>query len=268
MSQLRRKDLAAAVRWSDLIDEFDCWRDAGRVATLWWRDDDAAGPSERLDRLLSISGDIPIALAVIPAGADSRLAAWLAHPLRSRQTARLLVLQHGWRHQNHAVDGKKSEFPRERSRPAVACDLATGRMRLVTLFEARALPVLAPPWNRFKRALAARLPAAGLHGLSAYGPRAAAEAAPGIRQVNTHIDIIDWRGTRGFAGEDAVLRDAVEHLAARRSGAADAAEPTGWLTHHALHDAAAHAFLERLFERTRSLGARWLHPGALFPSRP
>jgi hypothetical protein len=82
MSQLRRKDPAPAVRWSDLIDEFDRWRDAGRVATLWWRDDDAASPSERLDRLLSISGDIPIALAVVPAAADARLAAWLADPSR------------------------------------------------------------------------------------------------------------------------------------------------------------------------------------------
>src|SRR5205085_11937535 len=107
----RSEGRAPAAQWSDLIAEFDRWIEAGQVATLWWRDDDAVGPSDQLDRLLSISGDIPIALAVIPDGADPRLATWLAHPVRSRQTARLFVLQHGKRHQNHAIDGKKSEFP-------------------------------------------------------------------------------------------------------------------------------------------------------------
>src|SRR5207245_5315358 len=74
MNHLRREDPAPAVGWSDLIDEFDRWEEAGRVATLWWRDDDAAGPSGRLDRLLSISGEIPISLAVIPADAHAGLA--------------------------------------------------------------------------------------------------------------------------------------------------------------------------------------------------
>ena len=59
---------------------------------------------------------------------------------------------------------------------------------------------------------------------------------------------------------------AARHLAAKRSGAADGAEPTGWLTHHAVHDSAAWEFLERLFERTRRLGVRWADAKALFPS--
>ena len=247
--------------WRELEEELARWRGAGQVADFWWRDDDATSPSSALRELLKLSkaSAIPLALAVVPLEAAPELFSDLGAS----------VLMHGTDHRNRAAPGeKKTEFPAAEPEAEAIARLSAARERLVRQAGASFLPVLAPPWNRFKRALAARLPAAGLHGLSAYGPRAAAEAAPGIRQANTHIDIIDWRGTRGFAGEDAALHAAVTHLAARRSGAADAAEPTGWLTHHALHDAAAHAFLERLFDRTRSLGARWLHPGALFPSRP
>jgi hypothetical protein len=105
----------------------------------------------------------------------------------------------------------------------------------------------------------------GLRGFSAYGPRPTARPI-GIFHVNTHVDIIDWRGTRGFCGEEIALNAAVSHLAARRTGTADADEPTGWLTHHAVHDVAAWDFLERLFERTRRMSARWAAAESLFTS--
>ena len=99
------------------------------------------------------------------------------------------------------------------------------------------------------------------------GVRAKPEAAPGIVQVNTHVDLIAWHAGRGFAGEQSVLGAAVRHLAAKREGRADAAEPTGWLSHHAVHDEAAWAFLERLFETARgSAGVRWLGADELFHS--
>jgi hypothetical protein len=265
MSQLRREDPASAVRWSDLLDEFDRWRDAGRVATLWWRDDDAAGPSDRLDRLLSTSGDIPIALAVIPASADRRLAAWLEDRSRSRQTARLFVLQHGWRHQSHAVSGKKSEFPPERSRRAVECDLAAGRMRLVTLFEARALPVLAPPWNRFDCRFLSLLVDCGLGAISSVGPRRSVRPAPGIVAANVHVDLVAWSGDRGFIGEEVALRALTGHLHARRSKRVDAEEPTGILTHHLVQDEATDTFLRKLAAITGvHRAARWLDATEVF----
>jgi hypothetical protein len=265
MSQLRREDRAPAEQWSDLVAEFDRWKEAGRVATLWWRDDDAVGPSDRLERLLSISGDIPIALAVIPAGADSRLATWLVHPVRSRQTARLFVLQHGWRHQSHAVDGKKSEFPPERSRRAVACDLAAGRMRLVTLFEARALPILAPPWNRFDCRFLSLLVDCGLGGLSSVGPRRLVRPAPGVVAANAHVDLVAWTGDRGFIGEEAALRGLIRHLRARRSAGVDAEEPTGILTHHLVQDEATDTFLHKLATITEvHRAARWLDATEVF----
>ena len=46
--------------------------------------------------------------------------------------------------------------------------------------------------------------------------------------IDVHVDIIDWRGSRGFAGEDACLGTLVAHLAARRQGGAQADEELGY----------------------------------------
>ena len=245
--------------WRELDAELGRWRDAGRMADFWWRDDDAAKPSAPLTRLLELSdtSGVPLGLAVVPLEAVPEIFGGL----------RAAVLMHGTDHRNRAAAGeKKTEFPAAESGDEAIARLCVARERLAAQAK-RFVPALAPPWNRFKQPLAARLPEAGLYGLSGYGPRDKAEAAPGVRRVNTHIDIIDWRGTRGFVGEEAALRLAVKHLASRRNGDVDASEPTGWLTHHALHDKAAWQFLERLFERTAARGALWIDPVALFPSR-
>jgi hypothetical protein len=265
MSHLRWEDLASTVGWSALIDEFDCWKEAGQVATLWWRDDDAAGPSSQLDRLLWISGEIPISLAVIPADADARLAAWLAHPSRSHQTQRLAVLQHGWRHNSHAVNGKKSEFPAERSRRDVASDLDAGLTRLAALFEVRALPVLVPPWNRFDCSFLPILASCGLGAISRVRPRRSARPAPGIVAANVHVDLVDWAGARGFIGERTALGGLIGHLRARRLHEVDAEEPTGILTHHLVQDEATEAFLRRLVAITGGhRAACWLDATEVF----
>lgn len=266
MSQPRREDPAPAEQWSDLIDELDRWKQAGKVATLWWRDDDAVEPSGALDRLLSIGGDVPIAIAVVPAGADLRLAEWLAHPIRSGQTAHLFVLQHGWRHQNHALNGKKSEFTPERSRVAVASDLAAGRRRLAAFFDTRALPVLAPPWNRFDCRFLSLLVGCGLRGISGAGPRRSFHPVPGVVAANIHVDLVAWAGNRGFVGEDVALRGLIGHLSARRSGRVDAAEPTGILTHHLVQDETTGTFLRKLVAISRAHPAvRWLDATVVFP---
>src|SRR5438105_9928618 len=133
------------VKWPDLMAEFDRWEEAGRVATLWWRDDDAVAPTARLGRLLSIASGVPVSLAVIPADAEQELAQWVTRYLRSTPKASVAVLQHGWRHLNHSGGGKKSEFPVGRSRSEVASELAAGRARLSDLFGTRAQAVLVPP---------------------------------------------------------------------------------------------------------------------------
>jgi peptidoglycan/xylan/chitin deacetylase (PgdA/CDA1 family) len=240
-----------------LTRELDAWGEAGRVATLWWRDDDATAPSAALERLLALGvGRAPIALAVIPepTGAD------LARRLATAPFAR--VLQHGWAHRNHRPPGERSaEYATDRPLATMTDELARGRAKLAELFGARCLPVLVPPWNRIDDAVIAALPALGLRFLSVFGPRAPGSAAI----VNTHVDPIAWRAGRGFVGEAKALGELVHHLAARRTGAADAAEPTGLLTHHLGHDDALWRFLDRLLARTAAhQAARWLDAREVF----
>lgn len=249
--------------WRAFAGELARWRDAGRTVEFWWRDDDAARPGAALARLLALAADegVPLALAVVPGEADPALFEGLAPGVD--------ILQHGSDHRNRAASGeKKTEFPASEPANSALARLAAGRSRLDALAGERSLAVLAPPWNRFPASLAPRLVAAGFHGLSGYGARAAAEAAPGLRQINTHVDIIAWRRDRGFAGEEEALAQAIRHLAARRSGLADWSEPTGWLTHHACHDEAAWRFLARLFDETRSArGVVWRRAKELFRQR-
>lgn len=239
--------------WHSLVEELDRWADQGRLATLWWRDDDAALPDPALDRLLGLSAT-PLALAVIPETVHGEAAG----AILARSTA--TVIQHGYAHRNHADPGeRKTELGDGRDAEEALDELSRGRRRLVEKFGDRFAPILAPPWNRLSASLTGRLSGIGLSGLSTYGPRAAAEPAPGLAQVNSHIDIIDWRGSRGFVGEDAALSLAIGHLRARRTAAADAAEPTGLLSHHLVHDEPAWRFIEEFIAATgRHPAARWL----------
>lgn len=265
MSQSARVFPATPAGWPDLVDELDRWEEAGRVARLWWRDDDAVAPTRALERLVSIAGQVPIALAVIPGPAQAELAAWLWDRERSVREARVAVLQHGWRHSNHSVTGKKSEYPAERLSTDVAFELALGRERLTELFGTRALPVLAPPWNRFDDRHLPLLGRCGLSGISRAKPRRSVRPAPGIVEANVHIDLVAWAGGRDFIGEEAALSSLIAHLRARRVGLMCASEPSGILTHHLIQNGPTEAFLERLLRVTGAhVAAHWLEASEIF----
>jgi hypothetical protein len=175
------------------------------------------------------------------------------------------VLQHGYAHQNHAPAGeKKSELGGHRPAEFMIADLAMGQEILRRRFGARFRPVLVPPWNRILPKLVPMLPEIGLRGLSAFGPRTRPEPVAGLRQVNAHLDPIDWRGTRRFIGEEGALAALDAVLAARAEGRADAAEPLGVLTHHLVDGAASLAFVTRLADVVREAGAAWRDPAELF----
>ena len=254
------KSSARSGAWRAFLDEIARSADAGRPAEFWWRDDDATRADAVLSRLVGLAQrlSIPLALAAIPARSERQAFQGLG-PFVS-------ILQHGTDHANRAAAGeKKTEFAPAEPVAAALARLEAGRRQLEAIAGRRFLPVLAPPWNRVPDHLASRLAGAGLRGLSQYGPRSRPECAPGLRQVNTHVDIIAWRSGRAFVGEDQALGAATRHLAAKRMQTADAGEATGWLTHHAMHDEPAWAFLERLFESTRALPAvAWRRPEEIF----
>ena len=249
--------------WDDLARECDAWAAEGRAVELWWRDDDAVEDTPALRRLLALTqGRAPIALAVIPAALTPSLT-----PLIAAEGKAVSVLQHGYDHGNRAAAGaKKSEFPASRPAAEVTRVLALGRDRLHGQFADRFMPVLTPPWNRFDPRHLLLLSDLGYRGLTTYLPRKSALAAPGIAQVNTHVDVIDWHGTRGFLGLAPTLDLLIGHLAAKRGGRAEVSEPTGLLTHHLVHDRETWEFLEAFLGWCAGRpGIKWRGAAELFP---
>lgn len=225
---------------SQLIDMLDAYAKAGRTVKLWLRDDDAIEPSPALSHLLDLSErfDAPMTIAAIPAQATDALAELL------KKKPLICVAVHGWDHINHApASEKKQELGLHRGEDIVLARLAEGLQRIASLFGDRAVPLLVPPWNRIAPALLPHLTLLGYEALSVFGPER--EDAP-VHLVNTHVDIIDWKGTRGGRPMDILYAEALARLG---TGNAQATS-LGILTHHLVHDAAAWDFLDDLFELT------------------
>ena len=248
--------------WEDLDGELACWREGGAVATLWWRDDDACSATPALESLAALSSRwrVPLALATVPARLDTSLAGI------ARGAVRPAILQHGYAHRDYAAaDEPAAELGDHRPPAQAALELARGRERLAAAFADDFLPVLVPPWNRIATALLPRLGSLGFRGLSCFAARESGEAAAGVRQVNCHVDPVDWRRGGVFRGEARSLAALCAHLRARREGRADRDEPTGLLTHHLVHGADLWGFLDRLLEALAARPeVRWLDAREVF----
>ncbi|MDK1374209.1 MULTISPECIES: polysaccharide deacetylase family protein [unclassified Sinorhizobium] len=260
--------------WQPMVDRLDRLRAAGRRADFWLRDDDAVAPTAALDRLVDLADrfSVPITLAVIPAHTSGEL----SHYLASRDDISIAV--HGWTHQNHAPPAeKRQELGGHRPREAVLDELDKGYSRLSALHPSSFVPLLVPPWNRIDLALLAGLPDIGFTALSVFGPErspsnpdgaktmkpgsiASAFPRPGLSLVNTHVDVMDWHGTRGCRDHREIIHDIVRRLDEMNLDE----ETVGILTHHLVHDESVWQFLSRLFELTAVHPAcRWRRGGDL-----
>lgn len=230
--------------WADVHAALDAAAERGKAIRFWWRDDDAGRAHPALLRLLELAErhDAPLALAVVPSWLEADSQGLIA---ASRQA---VVLQHGFAHIDHGPVGGKPIELGGRPADAIAGEIAGGRALLVDAFGASAIALLVPPWNRIDASAIGRLPDLGFTGLSTFGRRASPEAAPGLIHINTHLDPVDWRGTRLFVGDAAALEQLV--------GALDADEPIGVLTHHLVMDEPGWRFLDRLIDLISA------HPGA------
>lgn len=246
-------------RFAPIRDLLDRASERGDTIEFWWRDDDATRHTPALDRLLQLSrsSGLPVAIAAIPIGTEPSLVE------RLRDEPGIRVVVHGLAHANHALpDSKRAEFAARRPLPDMEGDARLGLETIRSSFRSQALSVLAPPWNRIDPRLELRLPALGYEGLSTFGPRGRT-AAEGVRVVNTHLDPVDWRGTRGAVE--------VGRLAEALRGVIEAApqghpvEPIGLLTHHLDFDEELWSLTAALVEtllahpavRVRPLDALW-----------
>ncbi|MFV0512306.1 MAG: polysaccharide deacetylase family protein [Jhaorihella sp.] len=246
--------------WSPLDAELKQWQGTGLTLPLWWRDDDAVTRTPALERLSGLAHglDMPVHLAVIPAQADAALADAVA------LHRHLIPVVHGWAHVSHAPAGeKKAEFGAHRPLPAMLEETAQGLARLTGLFGDRLRPIFVPPWNRIANEVATGLPAAGYAVLSTFTPRKAPKAAPGLLQINTHLDPVAWKAGRGLIPPEALIAQVAAQLGDRRTGRTDRDEPYGILTHHLVHDEAIWAFTDALLARLLNGPAvRWTAPAS------
>lgn len=230
--------------WRELEAALDDVAARGRAIRVWWRDDDAGRDHPALERLLELAERRawPLGLAVVPLWLDDQAQARIA------AASLAIVLQHGHAHADHASPGARAIELGGRDPATVTAELASGRACLTEAFGALFLAVLVPPWNRIDPRLIGHLAAAGFVGLSTFGRRQSARPAPGLIQINTHVDPVDWRGSRLFVGEAAALGQLIDAL--------DLEEPIGLLSHHLVMDPDGWRFLDQL------LGTLADHPAA------
>lgn len=239
------------INWAPLKSELAVWRDEARNLPLWWRDDDAVKDTPAFQKLLALAQDLtlPAHVAVIPKPAQQSLVDAFA------TTPWAIPIVHGWAHESHTSAGqKKAEFghPREVAESETVAALS----HLRGLFGDTLLPMFVPPWNRIDPSVIAHLPDQGYVALSTYTPRAKRFAAPGLVQINTHMDPVHWRGGGGLVSPETQITALVQLLIDRREGLTDAAEPLGFLTHHLVHDVA-------IWEFTRACLSTLLDGGAV-----
>lgn len=235
------------IDWTPLRTELVQWRVSGLELPFWWRDDDAVAPSEALDQLesLSTATEVPVHLAIIPKDATEALARDLPECF--------VPVVHGWAHVSHTPEGvKNAEFGTGRPASAALADASQGLARLRALFGDRVAPMFVPPWNRIAPDVVAGLAEAGFDAVSTYNSRKSALAAPRVAQINTHIDPIFWRGTRGLVAPETLITHTVQLLQDRRNGTTDASEPLGYLTHHLVHDADIWDFTRQFLSEMQS----------------
>ncbi len=241
--------------WADIRIELDAWSAKKREALFWWRDDDATDANAKLKALLAVAEDfaVPVALSAIPARAKPAL----AKLVNKTEVAEILV--HGLRHENHAArDRTKRELGGELSLDAVLLDAATGLRLSRARFGTKCLPVLVPPWNRITARAVPHLSKLGFKGLSTWKPRVKKLAAPGLIQVNAHLDFIDWRDGRTLKPQKEIAGLLLRKLRWRREKVARQEEPLGLLTHHAYWTNAKQRLMAGLLETLKA------HPAVRF----
>jgi predicted glycosyltransferase len=258
---LSRPALHPTIDWSPLDSALERASDQGYPVRFWWRDDDAVADTPALDRLLTLASryNAGIGLAVIPDGLQASLA------LRLADESSAFALVHGWSHANHAPpEAKKAEFGACRPVGTMAREAQRALQVAQDRLGPKLLPVFVPPWNRISGELIPHLPRLGFGGLSAFTDRNAARPAEGLLQINTHVDPIDWRGTRSAVDLQQIVAGFALAIERRKGGASDRDEPVGFLTHHLVHDRVIWMLSERLIAHLAERGIYFLRPDACF----
>jgi peptidoglycan/xylan/chitin deacetylase (PgdA/CDA1 family) len=212
--------------------------DAPERTRIFFRADDVAVPGDNCRRMLDVfrKHRVPLHLAVTPAwltaprwavlkewaGSDDDL--WCWH-------------QHGWRHQNHQHNGKKSEFGTDRTRDEKRQDIIKGRDRLRSIMGKDYHPVFTPPWNRFDEETGEVLLELGYKAVSrSQGERKRVPLPKRVRGIPVNVDLHTRSEPDPDDGLAALLEEFMEALRFGRVGV---------MLHHQRMNEASFSFLDQ-----------------------
>lgn len=220
-----------------LGSELKLWARADRAPVLWWRDDDARGPTDALEQLLALARrhQAPLTLAAI-AGPH------LTDLVRRVETeSGVEIAVHGFKHVNRQPEGRG--FGEVVDSDDVEWVRAQLRATVMAFHRAGVAPTLfVPPWNNLRPQLLAALSDSPLRAVSAFGGFMGAEG--GVARLDAHLDVLRWKDGARFRGSWKFLTR-MRRLLRQRRLAGQWDQPIGVLTHHLDHDHATWLFLER-----------------------
>jgi hypothetical protein len=212
---------------------------AGQAGYIFLRADDVAVPGSQFSRLLDLffHQRAPLCLAVVPAWLTR--VRWLQIREIRKDTAHLWCWhQHGWRHINHQITGKKQEFGPNRSQFEIENDIIRGRQRLEGILGRRFYPVFTPPWNRCDYRT---LKVIYRHGFVAVSRTCASDvsAPEGLTNFYVNVDLHTRKETNSVAGWSNLFEELRRAIS---SGCC------GIMIHHQRMNDAAFIFLEILLQ--------------------
>lgn len=224
--------------------------EGARPLELWWRDDDLEAASPALTACLETLGDLGVAAAF--AAIPKTLAETAVAALDGSGS---VLFVHGWSHTNHAPPTeKKCEFGAGRPLADRLSEIGRGWERLQGLAGERAVACFVPPWNRIGEDLLAALDRAPVVAVSTFASPKRPAPPAAVPRLDTHVDLIDWRGTGGPISGDALAERILEH---------DGVDgPVGILSHHRVTDPGAWSMWQPVLRLLCEHPAvRWLTPG-------
>jgi hypothetical protein len=211
--------------YREFLREIEIWRKQRLRPLAFFRDDDAVAVTPRLRRLVGVCErhEVSIILSTIPAYADSSLGAFVrASPL-------LVGAVHGYSHANFSSDpARKSEFCGDRNLQLMLQELELALFRCEEIFEESLSYLFVAPWHQIDSNLLDHLIKTGYSGVSRFGWNDHFS-----REVNVHVDFIDWGSGHRFQTWDELLQDITWNL---RMARLRSKYYFGLVTHHDVFD--------------------------------
>ena len=207
-----------------------------RESCIFFRADDIGAPGKQFTRLIKLFSHhkVPLCLAVVPAWLTRPR--WLALKSVCTKDASLWCWhQHGWRHINHEVTGKKQEFGPARSREELEHDIGCGKQRLENLLGTNFYPAFTPPWNRCDQKALDVLKILGYAAVSR--SRGSSPPPKGLPTLDINVDLHTRKEKTSRIGWENFFNELQLAIASGRCGI---------MIHHQRMNQAAFDFLELL----------------------